>query len=358
MINISKTFIFLQVLLTMSRFSLASFISSSSISSPPSLSSSTTAYLNVNRNDIFEKLRKRPPLTIEKPPLNQSIMSSKPLSQMDDNVEPKKSFHRFLQIFSAKLVLEVFGGGGAIWGFAEVLTLRNPETQEFWRFNALVAATIFFVRFLLQCNDYLSEMSGKYSSLYDDKRGIRGLQIFSAKIVLEVFGAAGAIWGFSEVLTLRRLETLEFWRSNALVIGFIFFIRFVSQMVDFTLEMKQRENFLKRNSAQWTRLSQIFSAKLVLEVFGGAGAIWGFSEIITLRNAETIGTWRICALISGTIFLIRWIMQITDYVREIKEENNKSQIFELKDGLAVIKDSSGDVDDNGANQGERSPLVK
>jgi hypothetical protein len=64
------------------------------------------------------------------------------------------------------------------------------------------------------------------------------------------------------------------------------------------------------------RLLQIFSARLVLEVFGGAGAIWGFSEAIGLRTPETVWFWRPCALIVGVIFFVRWCMQIQDYVLE------------------------------------------
>lgn len=63
-----------------------------------------------------------------------------------------------------------------------------------------------------------------------------------------------------------------------------------------------------------TRLLQTFSAKLVLEVFGGAGAIWGFSEVIGLRRPETIWFWRPFALTFGMIFFVRWIMQIQDYI--------------------------------------------
>ena len=64
------------------------------------------------------------------------------------------------------------------------------------------------------------------------------------------------------------------------------------------------------------RLLQIFSARLVLEVFGGAGAIWGFSEAIGLRTPETVWFWRPCALSFGVIFFVRWCMQIQDYVLE------------------------------------------
>ena len=88
--SVSKTFIFLQVLLASSRFSLASFIPSSSshvLSSP--VSSSTAAYLFINRNDIFEKLRKGPPLTIEEelgcsPSLNYKYFDPLKLAN-DDN---------------------------------------------------------------------------------------------------------------------------------------------------------------------------------------------------------------------------------------------------------------------------------
>mmetsp|Transcript_5260 Transcript_5260/g.9661 ORF Transcript_5260/g.9661 Transcript_5260/m.9661 type:complete len:125 (+) Transcript_5260:115-489(+) len=64
------------------------------------------------------------------------------------------------------------------------------------------------------------------------------------------------------------------------------------------------------------RLLQIFSAKLVLEVFGGAGAIWGFSEAVGLRVASNVWFWRPCALTVGTIFFARWLCQIQDYIIE------------------------------------------
>ena len=74
---------------------------------------------------------------------------------------------------------------------------------------------------------------------------------------------------------------------------------------------------------QFIRLLQIFSAKLVLEVFGGAGAIWGFSEAMTFRVPSTVWFWRPTALTFGAIFFVRWIMQIQDYVVEANESNAK-----------------------------------
>mmetsp|Transcript_11860 Transcript_11860/g.17791 ORF Transcript_11860/g.17791 Transcript_11860/m.17791 type:complete len:118 (-) Transcript_11860:202-555(-) len=74
---------------------------------------------------------------------------------------------------------------------------------------------------------------------------------------------------------------------------------------------------------QWKRLAEIFSAKLVLEVFGGGGAIWGFSEAIGLRVPHTVWFWRPCALTFGAIFFVRWLMQIRDYM----DDNNMEMEF-------------------------------
>jgi len=220
---------------------------------------------------------------------------------------------RLAQIFSAKLVLEVFGGAGAIWGFSEASTLRNPETNEFWRTNALSIGLIFFIRFLLQVRDYVTQRDP------DEGRDmwIRLTQIFAAKLVLEVFGGAGAIWGFSEVCTLRNPETQEQWRFNALCIGGVFGIRFLLQIKDFVMKIYGHVSHLDEDRSL-LRLVQIFSAKIVLEVFGAGGAIWGFSESLTLRNPETQEFWRFWAALTGFVFFIRFILQIIDHTREKK----------------------------------------
>lgn len=74
----------------------------------------------------------------------------------------------------------------------------------------------------------------------------------------------------------------------------------------------------KPNSSKQIRLLQIYGAKLVLEVFGGGGAIWGFSEVVGLRVPATLWFWRPCAATFGGIFFIRWLLQIRDYVVEEK----------------------------------------
>ena len=73
------------------------------------------------------------------------------------------------------------------------------------------------------------------------------------------------------------------------------------------------------------RLFHIFGAKLVLEVFGGAGAIWGFSEAIGLRVPSTVWFWRPCALTFGAIFLVRWLGQVRDHV--VADDGSVRSIF-------------------------------
>jgi hypothetical protein len=79
-----------------------------------------------------------------------------------------------------------------------------------------------------------------------------------------------------------------------------------------------------RPANKTVRLLQIFSAKLVLEVFGGGGAIWGFSEAVGLRTDKTVWFWRPCALVIGALFFCRWQLQIVDYLKEESHEKELS----------------------------------
>ena len=86
------------------------------------------------------------------------------------------------------------------------------------------------------------------------------------------------------------------------------------------------------NTNKLIRLLQIFSARLILEVFGGAGAIWGFSEAIGLRDQSTIWFWRPCALTVGVIFFCRWVGQIQDYMME-ENVQFRTAIFRGRKGV-------------------------
>lgn len=69
---------------------------------------------------------------------------------------------------------------------------------------------------------------------------------FSPKFILEVWGGAGAIWGFSEVVGLRTEDTLYFWRPAAMTLGGLFFIRFIGQLATAAKEYP-KGNFAKIN---------------------------------------------------------------------------------------------------------------
>jgi hypothetical protein len=82
---------------------------------------------------------------------NNNIISDR-RQQFPPLLSPPTTYLGLLQEFVAKLVLEVFGGGGAIWGFSEVCGLRTKETDSirFWRSVAISVAVLFGVRWFRQ----------------------------------------------------------------------------------------------------------------------------------------------------------------------------------------------------------------
>lgn len=59
-----------------------------------------------------------------------------------------------------------------------------------------------------------------------------------------------------------------------------------------------------------------YAAKFILEVFGGTGAIWGFSEAVGLRTQQnSVTTWRPVALAVGFLFFLRWLYQVQRALR-------------------------------------------
>eukprot|EP00980_Cylindrotheca_fusiformis_P003834 scaffold858_cov123-Cylindrotheca_fusiformis.AAC.10 len=71
---------------------------------------------------------------------------------------------------------------------------------------------------------------------------------------------------------------------------------------------------------------QVFLPKLVLEVLGGAGAIWGFSEAVGLRNESNIWFWRPVALSVGSLFLARWLKQVHIFLTWQEDEVEKPRV--------------------------------
>lgn len=282
---------------------------------------------------------------------------------------------RLYQVFAAKFVLEVMGGGGAIWGFSEVCTFRTPVTQERWRLVALVVGSIFMCRFVLNIIDFLGEMNGKPYTLDQVKSWKRFCQIFSARFILEVWGGGGAIWGFSEALTLRKTNNLYFWRPAAGLVGGLFFVRMLLQMHDYVLQMRDSGGYLT-GSSFYTEFDkkriltgiEAFTATMVLQVFGGAGAIWGFCEVLTLRRHSTQFLFIFIANIGGCIFFARWLLQLKDFMLETKYEekmfdlDHQQQAYDMNGFTQVLetpelKNVYEDKTEGEEEANEKTPLV-
>ena len=55
--------------------------------------------------------------------------------------------------------------------------------------------------------------------------------------------------------------------------------------------------------------------KLVLEVLGAGGAVWGASDLTLLRNEKNQEIWRKVALATGAVFFLRWVWYIVEHLR-------------------------------------------
>ena len=88
------------------------------------------------------------------------------LDESDD--KQNKKILDTLHTFGANLVLQVFGGAGAIWGFSEVVGFRTPETVWFWRPTAQIFGAVFFARWVLELNTHLEkeEIFGRRKEKY------------------------------------------------------------------------------------------------------------------------------------------------------------------------------------------------
>mmetsp|Transcript_37411 Transcript_37411/g.58038 ORF Transcript_37411/g.58038 Transcript_37411/m.58038 type:complete len:306 (-) Transcript_37411:336-1253(-) len=141
------------------------------------------------------------------------------------------------------------------------------------------------------------------------------LQVYSAKLLLEVCGAAGAVWGFAEVVRWRTpRNTAEIWRPIALATFCFYLLRFLNHSKHY-LEHERDYPPIKLQHRRLHKLPfvQIFSTKLLLEVCGASGAIWGSSEAFTWRDETNVEKWRLVAIVVGSLFFMRWICIILSY---------------------------------------------
>ena len=162
-------------------------------------------------------------------------------------------------------------------------------------------------------------------------------QLFLAKLILEVLGGAGAVWGFSEAIGWRTEATVAFWRPVCEMFGLLFALRWMWQIrqhynhhhhhhnhpptsptattTNSTPEpLKQASSSKEKNVRHFLCT---FSVKLILEVMGATGAVWGFAETLHLRTRETQELWRLYALCTGSVFLVRYGCHAKEYLHEM-----------------------------------------
>ncbi|KAL7526901.1 hypothetical protein ACHAXR_002719, partial [Thalassiosira sp. AJA248-18] len=66
-----------------------------------------------------------------------------------DSIINRLAFSLFaLMALLLRIVLEVIGGAGAIWGGAEVVKLRTADNPELWRWISIAVGVLCFLRFV------------------------------------------------------------------------------------------------------------------------------------------------------------------------------------------------------------------
>eukprot|EP00584_Thalassiosira_punctigera_P012466 CAMPEP_0172570336 /NCGR_PEP_ID=MMETSP1067-20121228/127197_1 /TAXON_ID=265564 ORGANISM="Thalassiosira punctigera, Strain Tpunct2005C2" /NCGR_SAMPLE_ID=MMETSP1067 /ASSEMBLY_ACC=CAM_ASM_000444 /LENGTH=256 /DNA_ID=CAMNT_0013362405 /DNA_START=188 /DNA_END=958 /DNA_ORIENTATION=- len=209
------------------------------------------------------------------------------------------------------------GAAGAVWGSSDALSLREaPRAEEAARLAAMLTGGIFFVRYWWRAK-HRWQHQRDYSPTKTNHRRTRRLaffQIHASKLVLEVLGGMGAIWGCSEALMLRHSNNEIQWRMAATAVGSMFLVRWTFQMAAYCLYLEAFWSDPSSIHMAILRCYEVLIVKLILEVAGAVGAVWGCSEILTLRNSETNKIWRPIAVVVGAIFLVRWSHQLMNFV--------------------------------------------
>lgn len=110
--------------------------------------------------------------------------------------EHHRRTHRleFAQIHASKFILQVLGGGGAVWGSSEVLTFRDATTASEWRIASIVVGFLFLIRWMFQISAYCLCLSERWVDPTTFlSTALRFYDAFIVTFILEVLGAAGAV---------------------------------------------------------------------------------------------------------------------------------------------------------------------
>lgn len=222
------------------------------------------------------------------------------------------SYTSWTNLLVSKFLLEVLGAAGAIWGAAEAYGLRKPHNNEDFRKLSLLTGFLFAVRFYFHMKHWWEHARDYLPAKQHHRRThwTSFVQVFGATFILQVLGAAGAVWGASEAMGWRRPENQLAWQRAAQVTGAVSFLRWCCTVARYCLFCQKGS----QGSAGWTIMTRLLAwneaivVAFLLEVAGAVGAVWGPAEVLHWRTPETATLWRWISGIVGLIFLLRWLV--------------------------------------------------
>jgi len=222
----------------------------------------------------------------------------------------------------ATFLLEVVGGAGAVWGSSENAGIRVGIINDEWRAFCWVVFLLCLVRWVAR------EALGRTS--HDGE--------VMAVFLLDVMGGAGAMWGCLEIAGYRvhypsncHEVQVRAWGdfqgignawgpqyescANTIVNS-----RYICAAV-FVLCAMSWQKLIPSGPSCLGTYAEFLLRTFLLEVMGGAGALWGFSEICgrdghSLRlswgdiyfGQESCDLWRILCSITFLLCFIRWLI--------------------------------------------------
>jgi len=217
----------------------------------------------------------------------------------------------------ATFLLEVMGGAGAVWGCAENMGVRFGPINDEWRAICWVVFLLCLFRWVVREAYGVTSHDGEVMAVF----------------LLDVMGGAGAMWGCLEIGGFRVNyppdchEPQEWgqgidnaWGPQYSHCGGTYPESRIICAVVFVLCALSWQKLIPYGPSCCGRYAEFLLRTFLLEVMGGAGALWGFSEICgrsghSLRlgwgdkyfGQKSFDFWRVwCSITFGLCFL-RWM---------------------------------------------------
>jgi len=230
----------------------------------------------------------------------------------------EEMFIRLLDLL-ATFLLEVMGGAGAVWGCAENMGVRSGPINDEWRAICWVVFLLCLFRWVVREAYGITSHDGEVMAVF----------------LLDVMGGAGAMWGCLEIGGFRvnypsncdeYQEELGFqgidnaWGPQYSSCGATYPESRIICAVVFVLCALSWQKCIPYGPSCCGRYAEFLLRTFLLEVMGGAGALWGFSEICgrsghSLRlgwgdkyfGQKSFDFWRVMCTITFVLCLIRWL---------------------------------------------------